>query len=392
MLMSDKAESPMNSSDWTAVRLAAIIESSDDAIISKNLDGIIQTWNRGAERIFGYSEEEAVGQPILMLIPAGRTDEEAEILSRLRKGDVIDHFETIRQHKNGSLINISVTISPVRDHKGNIVGASKIARDITAQKQIQAQLTQVTEELRLAKAESDQKVEERTASLKAAIIQMEEFSYTVSHDLRAPLRAMRMYAEAVLEDYGAQFAETPEALDFLQRIIQNCVKLDHMIRDILTFSRTSREGLTLEPLSADQIVADVIDLYPDLQEPKAHVTVRPLGMIVGHQPSLAQVMSNLLTNAIKFVPEGQVPQVEVYAENHGSMRRIVIEDNGIGIDPIHHKRAFGLFERFHQNEGFEGTGVGLAIVAKATQRMRGHVGLESDGKNGSKFWVELPIP
>jgi PAS domain S-box-containing protein len=171
--------------------LAAIVESSDDAIISKDLDGIIQTWNKAAERIFGYTPEEATGKSVTMLIPEGRRDEEPVILSRIRAGERIDHYETVRRRKDGTLLNISLTVSPIKDQDGRVVGASKIARDITSRKRAQAELRAAREELARMNERLEVRVQERTASLTEAMAHLEEFSYTVSHDLQAPARAMK---------------------------------------------------------------------------------------------------------------------------------------------------------------------------------------------------------
>ncbi len=371
-------------------RLAAIVEFSDDAIISKDLNGVITSWNKAAERIFAYTESEAIGRPILMLIPQGRTNEEPEILSRIRRGEVVDHYETVRQRKDGTLIDISVTISPIRDSYGVIVGASKIARDITAQRQTQRELEKLTAELQAAKAELEARVEARTTSLKQAVAQMEEISYTISHDLRAPLRAMNMYSRVLLEEFGPLVEQEPEALRYLNRIAINCSRLDRMVQDVLTFGRVSREGITLEPVSLDRLVSDLIQYYPSLQPPNANLHVEHLGCVIGHEPSLAQVLSNLLVNAVKFVPDGTTPEVRVRAKRANGLVRVWIEDNGIGIDPRFQHRLFAMFERLQPENGYEGTGVGLAIARKATERMGGTIGVESDGKKGCRFWFELP--
>jgi signal transduction histidine kinase len=242
------------------------------------------------------------------------------------------------------------------------------------------QLVQVNEEL-------ERRVCERTASLREAVQQMEEFSYTVSHDLRAPLRAMQAYSDALIQDFGANMG--PEANRYLRRIADNATRLDRMILDVLTFSRVARSELTLEAISLDKLIAVIVEHYPDMQTPHAEIDAGRLDHVLGHEPSLMQAISNLLINAVKFVRPGTVPRVRIRTERHGEQVRLWIEDNGIGIEPKHHHRLFEMFERIHPTSKYEGTGVGLAIARKAVQRMGGKIGVESDGANGSRFWIEL---
>ncbi len=365
-------------------RFAAIVESSDDAIISKDLNGVIQSWNRGAEQIFGYLASEAIGKPVTILIPEGRLNEEPQILARVRRGDKIDHYETVRQRKDGTMIDISLTVSPIRDSAGNVIGASKIAREITDRKKAET-------ELRKAHDELEERVKARTASLNQALAQMQEFSYTVSHDLRGPVRAMRGYATAVLEDCGKQLDK--QGQEYLNRILRGSDRMDQLIRDVLIYSRLAQAEIETEVVDLGELVQDVIDQDPDLAAPKAEIIVKkPLAPVVGHPSSLAQAISNLLNNARKFVAPGRTPQIEIWTETRLDKVRLWIRDNGIGIKPTFQSRLFGLFERLHVDETYEGTGIGLAIVRKAIEKMGGVVGMESDGKNGSSFWIELPNP
>ena len=368
--------------------LAAIVEGSDDAIVSKDFHGTITSWNLAAERMFGYKAEEVVGRSITVLIPPDRLDEETEILSRLRRGERIDHYETIRQRKDGSFLDVSLTISPVRDADGRLAGASKIARDITERKRAERILQATQERLARANDELEIRVEERTASLREAVAQLEEFSYTVSHDLRAPLRGMQVYSQALLEDYGDSL--DAQAQHCLRRIAENATRLDKMVLDVLTFSRISRAELRFERVPLDKLVRDIIQHYPAMQPPRARIDVQPLPDVLGHEPSLMQVLSNLLSNAVKFVAADVTPTVRVWSESNGSTIRLFVQDNGIGIKPERQARLFRMFERVHPDLPYEGTGVGLAIVRKAATRMGGDVGVHSDGSHGSTFWVQLP--
>jgi signal transduction histidine kinase len=227
--------------------------------------------------------------------------------------------------------------------------------------------------------------------LRQAIAQMEEFSYTVSHDLRAPARSIRGYAKILLEDFGNDLK--PEVKDYLGRIMRSGERMDRLILDVLTYSRLGRRELEVHPVSLDKLVSDLTQQSPDVQSSGAIVSIRgPLQTVLGHEPSLAQAVSNLLANAVKFVRRGEVPRVTFRSEKRGQNLRLWVEDNGIGIRPEHQARAFGVFERLHPGADYEGTGIGLAITRKAVEKMGGTVGLESDGVTGSRFWIELPAP
>jgi PAS domain S-box-containing protein len=364
-------------------RFAAIVESSDDAIISKDLNGIIQSWNRGAEHVFGYLASEAIGKSVTILIPEGRLDEEPQILGRIRRGEKIDHYETIRRRKDGTLIDIALTVSPIRDSTGTVIGASKIARNITDRKRAEAALQAAHEEL-------EERVKARTASLNEAMAQMQEFSYTVSHDLRGPVRAMKGYASAVLEDYGERLDN--QGREYLNKIVRGSDRMEQLIRDVLIYSRLARSDIKIEVVSLDELLRDVIDQYPDLHTPNVEVIIqKPLLSVKAHPSSLAQAISNLLNNAKKFVAPGKTPRIEICTEKRSDKGRLWVKDNGIGVPPLFQSRLFGMFERMHEEDQYEGTGIGLAIVRKAVEKMGGTVGMESDGANGSSFWIELPI-
>jgi PAS domain S-box-containing protein len=372
-------------------RLAAIVESSDDAIISKDLDGVIQSWNAGAERMFGYTQKEVIGRPITMLIPLERISEEPAILDRVRKGERIDHYETVRRRKDGELINVSLAVSPIRDGQGKVVGASKIARDITERIKAQKALEEARKALDLANSELEKRVAERTASLNEAVAQMHEFSYTVSHDLRSPVRAMQAYAEAALEDFGKQLGS--DGAEYLEKIISGGVRMEKMIRDVLIYSRITSSKYMNHVINLDQLVAEIISQYEEFQAPKADITIQsPLLTVNGNDTLLGQAIANLLSNAAKFVTPGTLPQINVLTEGTENRTRLWIKDRGIGIKPEYQSLIFGMFERANQDAHYEGTGVGLAIARRAIEKMGGTIGVESDGANGSAFWIELPTP
>jgi PAS domain S-box-containing protein len=372
-----------------ARRLVAIVESSEDAIISKDLNGIITSWNPSAERIFGYTAQEAIGKSVTILIPTDHIDEEPKILGRIRRGERIEHYETERKAKDGRLIDISLTVSPIKDVHGKIVGASKIARDISDRKKAERAIIESQRNLARANEDLERRVAERTAALQEAVHQMEEFSYTLSHDLRGPLRAMQGYCHILLEEAANELS--PENLPYLKRIGQSAERLDRLGQDVLSYTRVGRAEMKMKPLNTEQVIMDVLRTYAPDQHPIPEIVIdRPLLDVMGHEAALVQCVSNLIGNAFKFVSPGAVPRVHLWTERVDNQVRLWVEDNGFGISKDQHEKIFNMFERLPEVRDYPGTGVGLAIVKKAINRMQGEVGVESTPGKGSRFWIQLP--
>jgi len=286
---------------------------------------------------------------------------------------------------------VSYNAAVFYDRDRRLQGVFAAARDITERKLAEEGLREAQRQLAGHAVTLEKTVDDRTASLRETIEQLEEFSYSVAHDLRAPLRAMQGYAKAVLKDYGDRIGE--EGKDYLQRIGNAGLRMDALTRDVLTYSKVARASMPREPVLLDKLVPEIIRHYPQMQVAQAEITVEsPLLPMLGNETWLTQAISNLLGNAVKFVPEGTTPRVRVRSESRDGEVRLWIEDNGIGIKPEYQSRLFGMFERVHLDEKYEGTGIGLAIVRKSIERMGGTVGLESDGETGSKFWIQLPAP
>lgn len=251
---------------------------------------------------------------------------------------------------------------------------------------------QLYDEVRNYASELEQRVAERTADLESSHQELEAFSYSVSHDLRAPLRAMQGFAQALKEDFGDNLGAT--GLDYIQRIFASTRRMDTLIQDLLAYGQLTRVEIQRMPVSTSATVQEALaQLAGEIRQSGAKITVgSPLLDVMGHAPTLTQIISNLLGNAIKFVPPGHQPSIKVWSEGHGSKVRLWVEDNGIGIAPEYNSRIFRVFERLHGIETYPGTGIGLAIVHKGAQRMGGETGVESTPGKGSRFWVELDKP
>ena len=235
----------------------------------------------------------------------------------------------------------------------------------------------------------ERRVQERTRELQDAVAQMEAFSYSVSHDLRGPLRSMQGYAHVMLEDYGNKLDET--AISYLQKISNSATRMDTLIQDILTYSRVARSELKIESINLEKLLNELVAQNPAFQPPNADVVLRsPLERVAAHEAALTQCMTNLLSNAVKFVPAGVKPRIEIWTTLEDSFVKIHVQDNGIGIKPEHFEKIFRMFERVHAARTYEGTGIGLAIVKKAVDRMGGQVGVESEPGKGARFWIKLP--
>jgi PAS domain S-box-containing protein len=303
--------------------LAAIVDSSDDAIIAKDLNSIITSWNAGAQRIFGYTMDEIVGRSILMLIPPELQNEETGIIGRIRLGERVDHFETRRVTKDGKIVELSLTVSPIRNEAGEIIGASKIARDVTERKRVERELVEAQQQLRSHASELERRVNERTRELQKSVSELEAFSYSLTHDLRAPLRAVQSYLQIFLEDDGAKLE--PGAVQLVESAIAAAQRMDRMVLDLLAFTRLTHEAMPVEPIDVEKLLAVICQDRPDFRAPKAELIIQSsMPQVMGNKASLVQCLTNLLDNAVKFMASGVKPKVRIYAENEGETARLVV--------------------------------------------------------------------
>jgi PAS domain S-box-containing protein len=359
---------------------ARLLDLSSDAIIVRDLDGIIQFWNSGAEELYGWSRSEALGKCKQDLLRSEFSEPLEQIIGRLqREGRWAG--ELIQSRRDGTRIHVSTRWVLDPERPGNPARVLITDNDITLQKQ--------AEELMRSEAKRlDALVEQRTATLRETIGELEAFSYSISHDMRAPLRAMQGYVQALLTDYTDRL--DADAKHYLDRIFRSANRLDLLIQDVLAYSRVSKGEIELRPVDLERLLDDIISATPEFQEPHARIVVeKPLHRVLGHEAYLTQCITNLLGNAVKFMSPGTVPAVLVRSEPLDGKVRLSFEDNGIGIDPSHHERIFQIFGQVYPEKKYGGTGIGLAIVRKAVQRMYGDVGVESRVNSGSIFWLIL---
>ena len=356
---------------------AVIIEQSDDAIISETIDGTILTWNLGAEHIFGYTAAEITGGPITQLFPADRSKEEADLIAILQVGGKISHFETQRIRKDGALINVSVSLSPVRDPSGKIVAVSNIARDITEKHQ--QYLIREARDLR-----------ERNQQLEQSNRDLEDFAYIASHDLKSPLNGINSAALWLEEDlHDSLSAESRKLLELMRSRIN---RMEMLLDDLLAFSRVGRTDTTLGEMNLADVFAAIIEVL----NPPPHIRVRVEGelpVVVTAGAQLEQVLRNLIGNAIKH-HDKQAGEVVLSAKSDGDHVEFSVRDDGPGILPQFHEKVFQLFQTLKRRDEVEGTGMGLAIVKKLVERKNCRVTIHSEGNGkGTEFrfrWPALP--
>jgi PAS domain S-box-containing protein len=390
---------------------AAIIESSDDAIISKTLESIVTSWNNSAERIFGYTAQEMIGFSITKIVPPDRLDEEPKILERLKRGERIDHFETKRLTKDGQLLDISLSISPIKNSKGVIIGASKIARDITAQKRAEQQI----ERLRLAieteqkkyKDELENMVLARTNELLTSNLaleksnhELEQFAYIASHDLQEPLRKIQTFADLVKEHLND--SELTEK--YFNKINSSAKRMARLINDVLNYSRLTKSGEQFQNTDLNNVLMDVLSDYELLIEQKqAIVTYSDLPTIKGIPLQLHQLFANLISNSLKFAERKPVinitstrllpSEMDNYSqlEDDREYVKLIFSDNGIGFEQQYAEQIFIIFQRLNNLQSYSGTGIGLALCKKIVDHHDGVITAKSAPGTGAAFTIILPI-
>ena len=350
--------------------LAAIIDSSDDTILSKTLEGIITSWNKAAEKMFGYTEAEALGRHISLIIPSERLDEERFIISEVSKGNKVDHFQTIRLAKDGRKVHISLSVSPVIDSDGKIIGASKIARDVTEQYALELEKARLYEQVKEMNEKKD------------------EFIAVASHELKTPLSSISGYLQILSGKVTDE-----QRKQFLHKAGLQVKKLSALVADLLDMSKieAGKLPLSLERFDLRHVVTDVIDLVSQTNLAFTITLESNLSevCVTADPHRIEQVLINLLSNAIRYSPG--TDRITVHLEQEGKEVKVGIHDKGMGIPADKLEVIFSRFYRINEHSPhISGLGLGLYLSQQIIQRHHGRIWAESEPGKGSTFWFALP--
>ncbi len=352
--------------------LAAVVRQSNDAIYLHDADGGIISWNRGAEKIYGFTEKEALKMKLWNIVPGPLLAEAQELFNSLLEGAEVRSVETTRITKKGDIIDVLFSASVVLDAENNLRSIAITERDITAEKQ--------------AKRE----IEKALAEASQANKELESFSYSVSHDLRAPLRALNGYSHMLEEDFQQVLDE--EGRRLLGNIRYNARRMGMLIDDLLAFSRLGRKELQRSPLSIADLVGEVLRELAGPLTGRATIEVHDLRPAYGDRSLLRQVWINLISNALKYSSKTALPRITIGSLPETANREsgYYVQDNGVGFNMEYAGKLFGVFQRLHRDEDFEGTGVGLAIVHRIVSRHGGKVWAKGEPGEGATFYFSLP--
>jgi PAS domain S-box-containing protein len=359
----------------------------DCAIVFLDANGSVEDWNAGAQRLYGYSAAEAVGMPLARFL-APEEDAGGKAVQLLDQASRIgsSRDQGWRVRKDGSRFWAESVVTALRGPDGILRGYARIIRDLTERHE-------ADEKVRVLNKNLEKLVIERTAALHATVEELQALNHTLAHDLRAPLRALIGLGQLTFEEYSGKVLDAT-GQDYLKRIVDAGHRLDQMTHDLLAYARVSGEELVPERIELDPILKQTLgEMTEDLATRKAKITLHGhLGPARAHPVLFKHVLTNLLYNAIKFVAPGVEPRVTISIENKEGFLRVWVEDNGIGIAPAHHERIFRIFERLNPESEYPGTGIGLAIVKRAVERMGGQFGIESEPGRGCRFWFDLVRP
>ncbi len=362
-------------------RYGALVESASDAIFAKSLDGRIESWNKGAEALYGYTAEEVLGRPVTILAPEDRRHEIPRLIEDVSRGLRVQNLETVRLRKDGTLVEVALQLSPIHGREGTVVSISTVARDVTERKRLER-------EVRLLNTELEARVVSRTAEIERANRELEAFSYSVSHDLRAPLRSVGGFARILEEDHGEKL--DAEGRRCLGRIVAGAERMGLLIDDMLKLSRISRGELVKEDVDLSDLARAIADeRRPDTGGRLVTVVVADGLRATADRRLLRVALGNLFDNAFKYTSKKPEARVEFGTANGNGERYFFVRDDGAGFDPAYAGKLFGAFQRLHTEAEFPGTGIGLATVQRVVQRHGGRAWAEGQVDHGATFYFTL---
>lgn len=352
-------------------QLASIIRHTTDAVYALSLDGMVQSWNPGARLLYQYSEKDAIGTHISFIYPPDKINEIKYLMDKINRDESVVGFETKRLKKDGTKIDVSITVSPIKEASGIITGASTIARDITYKKQVEAELRHYAEELALSNEE------------------LYVFSYAASHDLQEPLRTIQSFIKLLNEKHRKKLSqEVDELIDSAEDGVSRMYRL---ITDFLMYSRVGSQTAVIENVDCNVVLNDAMDnLNIAIKESKARIKHFSLPTVRGNKVQITQVFQNLISNAIKYKGEKK-PVVEISAEKKDTLWQFEVKDNGIGIEEWFSERIFIVFQKLHDYKKYPGSGIGLALCKRVIEKYGGKIWFESEVGKGTSFYFTLPV-
>jgi PAS domain S-box-containing protein len=393
----ERALNERRRAEETVVQLAAIVESSDDAIAGTSKDGTILSWNAGAERLYGYSAKEIIGQRLAVLAPGARMHELRTVARRVNAGEGVKEHQTRGLRKDGTEVDVSLTVSPIFDSLRRVSGAAVISRDITQRKRQESQLQALLAKERVARADAEaaqQALAEQNERLRELDRLKDEFISLVSHELRTPLTSIRGYLELLLDGGAGEL--TADQRRLLAVVDRNSKRLMHLVGDLLFLAQVEAGKLALElsEIALNEVVAESVEAAKPIADEKGielRVSLDHAPRMMGDRSRLAQVLDNLVSNALKFTPEGGSVDVRMSVEGDNVV--IEVADTGMGIAAAEQEHLFDRFFRSTEasEQAIPGTGLGLTIVKAIVERHDGNIDVESAEGEGTTMRVRLPV-
>jgi len=366
-------------------QLSAIIQHSELAIVSKDLNGVILTWNAGAETIYGYTAQEITGKNISNLVPAGEKNEFPELMNKVLGDERIENYETKRLKKDGTVIPVSISLSPIRNASGAVIAVSSMSNDISELKKAEEAL-RVKEREEAMRKGAEKALDKLHEELMRSNKEFQQFAYLTSHDLQEPLRIITTFTQFLAQRYKGQFDQEGE--QFIHYIVENAARMKILINDLLTYSRVASHSSPFTEVDFNQVFNMVVHhLAPIIQEKNALITHDELPSVLGDETQLIQLLENLVDNSIKFCDK--TPRIHISAKEQADEYLFSVQDKGLGIYHKYANRVFLFLQRLVDRNEYEGTGIGLAVCKRIVERHGGNICFDSKLGEGTIFYFTI---